>query len=620
MKRGTAFLALIGVIFFAHFASAEILLDQISNVYNIQDELIINAVLKPSSPVNDFFDVKMVCGESLELYRGSFNLESGEEREVAINVVLSKSVIGSIIGLCHIEAEYGPDIITSQEFTISREINVDLDFNVKKFNPGEKISMSGKALKLNGEPVQGFIEVLIDDIELSISKSVSEGKFSFNFTLPQDSPAGQHVTKIRVYEKDKNEEVSNEKYLEEIIEIFQVMNELKVEFDQTNIDPGDNLNYKISAIDQSGALVEKDISVVIYEPGNFVHLKKVVKSGEENVVELGINQTPGYWKIEAGADDFIDKKLFYLEEKEEALFSLVNDTLIVTNIGNVPYKKAVEFSIGSGVEILDVELDVGQTKKFRLRAPEGEYVIGAKEGDEELVLGKTFLTGKAVDIGETRDGISLSWSGWIVVLVIILVVVVTILLAFVRRKKPETKASPISSLFEGEKEEAVAVALRLGEIKDFARSTINEVLLVAKKHGGSVYVDGDYRIMMFSSRLTKKSDNEIVAINAAKEIDKILKGYNAKYSDKIDYGLGINKGVIVSQIKDGKFKFTSTDNIISFAKRISDSAKEKVLMSDSVHRRVAGSVNSEKKEGNAWSVDKVADRDKHKVFTDKFRK
>ena len=54
--------------------------------------------------------------------------------------------------------------------------------------------------------------------------------------------------------------------------------------------------------------------------------------------------------IEAIAGDQRARKLFYVEEVRKIQTSLVNDTLIVTNTGNIPYKGPIEIIIGSAVE------------------------------------------------------------------------------------------------------------------------------------------------------------------------------------------------------------------------------------------------------------------------------
>ena len=42
----------------------------------------------------------------------------------------------------------------------------------------------------------------------------------------------------------------------------------------------------------------------------------------------------------------------------------------------------------------------------------------------------------------------------------------------------------------------------------------------------------------------------------------IMKEHNKKFSDKIDFGIGINSGEIINKMEDGKLKFTALGNFI----------------------------------------------------------
>jgi hypothetical protein len=628
MKRGIISLVfLLGVILTLPSISAGILIEQTEDVYNIGDELSVLVTLNPSTPVNDFLSVDLICGSTLEIYRNSFNLGSGDEREIGINVVLSNSLLGDLSGNCYLSASYGADSVDSQSFGISDEIEIDLDLSSIKFDPTEKVIIMGEALKANGQKVNGFIDISIDDIGVSLSKTVSEGTFSFNLTIPGDALAGNHVMKIKVYEEGSLDLISNEGYLEEVIEITQLLSELEISVEPLNVEPGEVFTYTITTLDQSSEVINEEISLSIFEPGDFIYLKKLANSGEDNTLEFGLNQTPGYWKIEAEIGDLKERKLFYLEEKEEVHISLINDTLIVTNIGNVPYKKAIEISIGSEVEIKQLDLNIGETVKFKLEAPDGNYLIQTNDGDETMNLGETFLTGRAISVGEIGEGFVTGFSNpivWTLLGIIILLAIILIVVKKLKKKKllkPDDKKAK-SIVSEGKKEDASIIALKIKNRVMPNIPGINQALMVAKNENAKIYVDNNYRVIVFSHLLTKKGDNTTLVIRTAKKMNDILTNHNLKSKEKIEYGIGINSGKIISEIKDGKFKFASVGNIIGAAKGLSDSAKDNILISESTHNKTAGIIKSERSKinKNAWSIEKVPDREQHKDFINKFKK
>jgi len=176
----------------------------------------------------------------------------------------------------------------------------------------------------------------------------------------------------------------------------------------------------------------------------------------------------------------------------------------------------------------------------------------------------------------------------------------------------------------GKKEEASVIALRLSKksVKSYySSSTVEDALSEAKETGAKIYEDGDYRIFLFSPALTKKNNNELLAVKVAKKIKDVFRSHNKKFKDKIDFGIGLNNGFIISEAVDSDFKFTSVGNIISSAKQISGYLDESVLLSDSIRKRVINSVKTEKvgdKEG--WELKKIADRTKHEDFIKDFTK
>ena len=94
-----------------------------------------------------------------------------------------------------------------------------------------------------------------------------------------------------------------------------------------------------------------------------------------------------------------------MEEFKEIQTSLINNTLIVTNIGNVRYVGPLEISIGSSVEVKQIDLEIGESKNFNLHAPDGTYLIRTNNGNNASVLGNVALTGNAVRVSDSDRNI-----------------------------------------------------------------------------------------------------------------------------------------------------------------------------------------------------------------------
>jgi hypothetical protein len=615
--------------------SAGILIGQPESIYNIRDVLSVSITLNPNGPANDFLTLDIDCGnESVEIYRSPFDLQAGEKTTIDVIATLSTSLIGSLVGNCNLVANYAGDNEISQSFELTNKLNIDLDFIGGKYNPGEKISLGGLALRKSGGLVDGFIEVNVESLDILLSKEVGEGKFSFNFTLPEDSEAGEHTIKIRIYEESYFGEVSNEGNISETIEISQVLSSLKILVSSQSVFPGGEFVYTTNAYDQSKEIIQGQISLVIYEPGDFVFLEKVINSGDKGSIDLGLNYTPGYWKIEAVTGGLSARKLFYVEEVKEIHSSLINDTLIVTNIGNVRYRGPLEVTIGSAIQVKQIDLDVGETKKFKLFAPDGTYLIGINDGKREVNLGNVLLTGNAIAIEDIRGGFIGSFSQpviWILIVLILIAIIVYVRVKKSRKKKlvggatkkisPEKKVGTESVMY-GKKENASVIALKLGHEKkgsSYVVESIEKALMTAKSSSGKVYVDGDYRIILFSPSLTKVKNNEMIAVKVAKRIGEILGEHNSRYKEKINFGIGVHRGEIISEIKDNNFKFTTSGNLISRGKGIAQSSNKEVLLSDSIRRIVVNEIKTERVKGKeVWRITRVSNREEHKDFLSRF--
>jgi len=328
-----------------------------------------------------------------------------------------------------------------------------------------------------------------------------------------------------------------------------------------------------------------------------------------------------------------------VDQVKKVQTSLINNSLIVTNIGNVPYNGPLEITIGSKVEVRQLSLELGEVQKFKLYAPEGNYQISVNDGQEPAVLGSTFLTGNAVRVVDVREGIieaignPMIW-GLGLVLFILIVVLVQVKRRITNKPlnpqasaslKPATSAPiiiPTLSAQQGAKENACVIVLKAqGMNSPQVADTMNKALSLGSNTGAKIYVEGDYRIILFSKNLTKQENNEFLAVKTAQSMEDTINSHNKMYRDKISFGIGINDGEIISETRDGHFKFTSIGGLISAAKRTSSLAEGKILLSDSIHRKLINTVKTERfGEGNLWAVRKITDHSMHSDFLDKFKK
>ncbi len=658
-KRGLSLI--FGILLIMPFASSEIYISHLNPVYNLGDELSADVDLISSVPAAEHLLVNMLCLNSTKnIYNQYFSLNSNEEKKIVVATALTGDFFRNLTGNCRLSANYGNNNFLSDSFSISRTIDIDAELEIEKYNPEENATATGIARLRSGSLVEGFVRVDVAPMGISLSEKVANGSFNFGFKIPKNALSGKHTINLRVYELNNNGDVSNEGILSIDFWVVPVLKKLEIITSPENVNPEEEFTYSVKSYDQANNPINEKIGVVIYEPGNLVYLKKLIDSERDYKIKFAINDSQGYWKINASIGEFSAEKSFYLEPVEKVSLKLEESSLIVTNIGNVLFEGPIEVVIGEQSEIKHMKLNVGESKTLHLYAPKGNYTISVDDGTERSVLGTSFLTGNAIRVDDVKYGFSeilpnpLFWAALIILLTLVIVYVIVN-----RKLKKETmgNSTPVSVpknlLFAGEsnkiampimpisktpverkfeqpkifnssnglRENAVVVAVRTGgDAKtSYAVESINNAFGIAKSAGAKIYIDGDYKIILLSQTLTKSMNNEALAVKIAKRIEEIFNEHNKKFKEKIMFGLGVSDGEIISEIINGQFKFTSTGNLISSAKRIAQSANMNILLSESIRRKVGDGVKMEKvMGGDYWRAGGLVDRSQYGDFLQGF--
>ncbi|MDP1696071.1 MAG: hypothetical protein Q8L29_04100 [archaeon] len=643
MKKGLfIFIAifLIPLCFAEGTQSASVLIGQPASIYNLGDRMSVNISLNPQVLTNDFLIVKLICnGETSEIYRTSHEVNGGEQKIVPINLRLDYIIVGKLQGTCILKAKYGSEERESQNFGLSNSVVVEANASNTIFGPGESVIVSGKAIKTNGAYLNGFVEITSSELIISITKIVGDGNLDIPVILPAKAPAGKYELNVRAYEKDLNGATINEGSTGIEIIIRQVPTKIDIAFDILTVNPNGEISYTSLLLDQNGTIMNEDVDVTIYTPSGEIFAENMIKSKEVQVIEIGKNYAPGGWKVKAKKDSIENDKTFYVTELQEASFDLTEDTLVVTNTGNVIFNKTIEVVIGGVSKSKELNLKVGESKKFFLAAPDGNYDILVKDDSGDKVVGSSFLTGNAIAV---KDGyLDTAWSTSFLVWFFLIMLFGAF--AFVNYKKisgnqfvgrtPKmariTENSPkIISVMPQEKAvlsnsgkevcSLVSVKIKnLEEIKNSegpAAETIERVMRKAKESKAKIQSNDSFKSVIFSPALTKQQDNILSAANFAKEAEQIFNEHNRKYGQKIQFGIGIHQGEMIIEPKMGGMEYTSVGNVSLVSRKLADNAESNVLMSGEAHRKTLGRVKVEKIAEKGWKLNSVTNRGNHSGF------
>jgi hypothetical protein len=673
-------------------ASSSIFIEPLNTVYNLGDQINAETKLISTTNVNSHYTVDLKCGDyNSNIFNNFISAQANVEKPITVSTQLSDASLESITAQCNLIAKFNGEEVSSSAFSLSKLINIDAQTEFDHLNPGENLHVSGTATEESGNAVNGFVELFVPAINLYKSGVVTNGAFDIVTPLPMNAKGGEHDIRIDIHNTDSNSRKINLGSYSSKITISQKLKELNIKLNSDTAKPQEDFTFKVEAIDQAGDTMAKDVTLVINKPQGVPFVKKIIRSGEDQNLKFALSDTPGYWSIETEVDSIKARKLFYLSEVNTLQTSLIDNTIIITNIGNAPYVGPVEISIGSVVEVKQVNLNAGETQKFTLRAPDGDYKITTSSEDGEVKeLGTAFLTGNAVKVSDFKEDVIYTFTNpliwWLAVALLVLIVILVQVKIRMNRIRghsipsasgsmnmmakpisivPRTEFSPNTrsttdlapsktkfdmSWFEkpkvvpsqqsvnpfvpatpkvnpnvvfgstqGIRERAAAIALYVNTVNPNVNETINRALSLARETGAKIYLDGEYKVILFSPRLTQNQDNELVAINVARRIQALFLEHMSMTSDGATFGLGVSDGEIISEIENGKFHFTSTGNLISYAKRLAHASNTKLLLSDSIRRKVITTVKTEKAPyQGVWEVVKVTDYSPSKDFIKRF--
>ena len=664
MKKTIIFLAMLLLL---PLISSEVIINtQPDPIYNLEDVITVPTIVKSPKNIAGTFYMDLICeGRQENFYKNGVVLSAGEEKKIEASLVLTKSVIGNMKGICRVKAFLGSEYALTNDFKISDSITIEALFEKLEISPGETIALTGNAFKENGEAVNGFVEISVIEnnaTKLSQAGTVNNGDFAVSLSLPKDMKAGSYLVKLYVYEQDVDGIDTNNGFVNQNIMIKQVPTNLEIVFESQEVMPGTNLMVKAILRDQTGEKIPSLTFISIKNKNNKILEQVEIATDEFHEFSIPYDEPPSTWKVVAVSNKLTKESSFLITEKEDIKIEISNKTVTITNIGNVPYNKTAIIKIGNQSISIDVYLTVGASQKYILTAPDGIYQIEISAGSESASAAGIPLTGKAIDVKKApgRAGSLLKYPFLWIFLALFVGLFVFI---FVRNsakqsffgyiknisKKKAVHETPvaltknsllnsrnkaeISLSIAGEKQDASIVALNIRNLKILQTKegavveTIQKIVSMAEDKKAATYEDSNSVVFILSPTLTKTFKNERTALEIAQIANEILSHHNKIFKQRLDFGISVNYGPIIAKYENHVFKFSSIDSTISAAKKIASIANEEVLLSGKINERLrtdAKTIKHQKSGIDVYSVKEIKNAAQHekflKNFTERFEK
>ncbi len=629
MKRVFIFISL--TILLISLTSAEITItQQPEKLYNLGQIIKIPLKISTNLGIQDFFSVKLICnGIETEIQKQYIALSQGEEQEIIAAIPLNKEFIGNSVGICRIKAILGQEFILTKEFKISDLITINAKPEKTEISPNENLIIKGNAIKENKENVQGFVslEMVMDgETILTSENTVKNGFFLLNASIPDETKAGEYLAKVKVFEKEKNGNISNKGEQDFNILVKQIPKNLEIVFEKKPVEPGTDLKIKAILHDQTGEKIDTNALIIIKNEDNKILEKKEIKTDEFLSFPIKYNQAPSQWTISAKAEKINLEENFNISEKKQVKVELINRTIIITNIGNVPYNDTALIKIGNETINLDVFLNVDEKTKYYLSAPAGEYDIEVMAGDKKLKDTIT-LTGNAIGVKEISGGIFSKILGPFVWMFIIGVLgfmgyvlykkgYKKTFIGYIKKKKAEIKdkitnkhhslinsknKAELSLSIKGEKQNISLICLKIKNEKEILKNKsvkekLNDLAKIVEETKAVAYENHNNIFFMWVPLKTKTFKNEKTAVETAQKIKESIDKYNKIAKQKIDYGISLNYGTIIAKLEKDSLKFMSMGVLMTIAKKIAGLADKEIYLSEKINEKVMTQVKTEKHE------------------------
>ena len=624
-------------------ASATIDLEQQPRqAYNLGDTIELPIKITAPPQINDLLSIDLMCGEiELEVYKEYISLIEGEKSR-DLSIPLIKDFIGESKGTCSINYQLGNENGNlSTNFIISNKIDLTVQEVEKQFVPGETFTLTGTAIKKNLQGISGVIEANLstkDTNNMIYSNLVENGEFTIQIDLPQNIAAGDHTITLYTYEKDSKEEIINNGSIITTITVKQIPSNLEIILNEIKLNPGETLGLKAILHDQTGENMEAKVYFAIKNPIGEV-IEKFEKTTDE-YFEYYINETeiPSIWRINAYSGELSTNTAFTIKEKKEIKVEILNSTVVISNVGNVNYRETVDVKIGEEIKKIELNLGIGEHKKFTLTAPKGEYLVQIGEKTE-----KVGLTGKSVDVKRFAERtFALKPFIWIFMILILGLIAYMIFRkgykrTFLGRKHPpkhrkkpvkiekEKKVSmkgklinptiptELSLSIHGNKQTSSILNLNLKNYKEFGsgeggiKETLAKIVDEVEEEKGLIYQSGENLFFIFAPEKTKTFKNTDKSIKSIQEIIKILEHHNKLFKQKIEYGLAISSGDIILKSDVNVAKFTAITSLLTNLKRMSHLSNKQIYLTPTIRNELGSKIKVEKVQSDKIHAYKLKD-------------
>lgn len=343
MKK--VFLIFLMIFLIAPASLAEITITTDQPVYNLGNKIKASASVVQSNDFEGLFKLTISCENyKLDYFLTPLSLESNFRSAVSVPEVTVKP---SMLGNCVITG----DLVTndnliieekvSERFSVTNHLAV-LPVNSKIVSlPSQQIQIASVVNEAFGNNVlKASADVKLDNNSYTIE--IVDGKLNLSLQLPSNIKSGKHTIEIRASDQKNN---MGESSIE--LEVTAVPSYITLELSGNSLDPGSKVEIISSLYDQADDLINATLELELTGPRGNKVFNKVVQSNEKIDYEFSQYAEPGTYILASVYKALSAKALINITTIREVKVKYGNETVLIENIGNVPFEEELTFILQS---------------------------------------------------------------------------------------------------------------------------------------------------------------------------------------------------------------------------------------------------------------------------------
>lgn len=408
--------------------------DDFDNKYSLGDRVLLNYSVIVEDSYSGFLETFLVCDDEKNLVDKRFVFLEDESRNYEVEFLLNNE------GDCVFEVEFLEDEARTEKFEISSEVLIEYSLNGKNFFPGEEILIEGSCKKFNSEDCKGIVRFSFGE-DYEKDYFLDSGDFSVSYQLKDDFKSGIYSFSLENIERNLDGKTLSYGKKEDFVFVKSIAQSIFIE-GNSEVVPGRNSTFFIRILDQSGEFMgNKTFFVKLTDSNNEIFYQGELLSGENITFDFPYDFVRGTAHLSAFYGDIGESISLYVEDFERINFSIVGNSVVFENVGNVFYRGIQKYEMVSGnetiEEFINLSLDVGESFLVPLEYS-GVYNITF---DDKSFFGVP-LTGAAISINDDFDYRDLLGG-------VLLLIVLGLSYYFVKKKLLNKKKSDVGEIKVG---------------------------------------------------------------------------------------------------------------------------------------------------------------------------